>query len=381
MELRQRCRSLTFRLRILEKPGDLTELEKHPFWREQCLIPPSSFEILLRLLATSPTEDEVERSSYNRIVFSLFIDTEITSAFTQDTTTRRRFVEIYGSLKRVALAGALKRKAAIQQIFTVSLRLAADEGNPVLAKEATEIGILSLTGNVVCWPLWYKIYKENLEASLLLVKTLVEKWNDYSLELLSSSPPITIGKYLQRIFSISMILAGERGNPYVAREATKIAIWSLSKHFVCWHRWDYIYKENLEASVAILKTIVEDLEANSLKLSSSSSKGVMTTFIVRIFTASLRLAGEAREAAAVAVWALTKKIDGWRRWDYLCGENIKANVVLLETLVEDGKYPFLELSSSDTLTVSQTMKSFLLKASLKEELMVIFTKKLTSPAN
>ena len=81
------------------------------------------------------------------------------------------------------------------------------------------------------------------------------------------------------------------GNPYVAREATKTAIWSLAKDFVCWRRWNYIYKENLEASVAILKTIVEDLKADSLKLS-SSSEGVMTTFIVHIFTASLRLAGE-----------------------------------------------------------------------------------------
>ncbi|CAH8357432.1 unnamed protein product [Eruca vesicaria subsp. sativa] len=42
-------------------------------------------------------------------------------------------------------------------------------------------------------------------------------------------------------------------------------------------------------------------------------------------------------------------------------ENIKASVVLLETHVEDGNYPFLELSSRDTLTVSRTMKSFLNK--------------------
>ena len=44
-------------------------------------------------------------------------------AFIQDTT---RFVEIYRSLKRVALAGELERKADIRRIFTASMRLTGE---------------------------------------------------------------------------------------------------------------------------------------------------------------------------------------------------------------------------------------------------------------
>lgn len=45
-------------------------------------------------------------------------------AHTQDTT--RRFVEIYHSLKEVALAGAQRRMDRFEQLFTKSLRLAGE---------------------------------------------------------------------------------------------------------------------------------------------------------------------------------------------------------------------------------------------------------------
>ncbi|KAF3608467.1 hypothetical protein DY000_02049342 [Brassica cretica] len=41
--------------------------------------------------------------------------------------------------------------------------------------------------------------------------------------------------------------------------------------------------------------------------------------------------------------------------------NLKASVFLLEPLLQDGKYDFQKLSSRATLTISQTMKSFLIK--------------------
>lgn len=123
-----------------------------------------------------------------------------------------------------------------------------------------------------------------------------------------------------------------------------------------------------KASLVLLTTLVRDFEAHSPRLSSSSSEEGMITFILRIFTNSLRIAGEgdsnlASEAVAIAIWALTKNIFGWRRWDVDHYEKyLKASLVLLERLVEeDSKYDFLKLSSSDTLTVSQTMKSFLIK--------------------
>ncbi|CAL9235881.1 unnamed protein product, partial [Arabidopsis halleri] len=68
------------------------------------------------------------------------------------------------------------------------LRL-AKEGNPDLSKEATEIAVWCLTKNVDLWDLWKYLCKENLETSVVLLKRLVEKLEDHSLELslLSSS--------------------------------------------------------------------------------------------------------------------------------------------------------------------------------------------------
>ena len=63
-------------------------------------------------------------------------------------------------------------------------------GNPVLAKEATAIAIWALTQNVDCCKLWDSLYKENLEASVALLKRLVEEWKEHSLKL-SSSPSDT----------------------------------------------------------------------------------------------------------------------------------------------------------------------------------------------
>ncbi|KAL0794217.1 hypothetical protein Bca101_065594 [Brassica carinata] len=89
---------------------------------------------------------------------------------------------------------------------------------------------------------------------------------------------------------------------------------SLAKSFVCWNRWNYLYKENPEASFVLLKTLVHDWEAHSLKFKLSSSIKAVTKFIRLIFTFSLRLARGAitkhvlaSEAAAIAIWSLTKK--------------------------------------------------------------------------
>ncbi|KAF3523315.1 hypothetical protein F2Q69_00051342 [Brassica cretica] len=129
------------------------------------LIPPPSFEILVRL--TFPASSARVKAT-------------------------ERFEAVYPLLKEVALAGAPGSKAmkqVTQQIFTFALKLAG-EGNPVLAKEATAIAIWALTQNVDCCKLWDSLYKENLEASVALLKRLVEEWKEHSLKL-SSSPSNT----------------------------------------------------------------------------------------------------------------------------------------------------------------------------------------------
>ncbi|CAH8287566.1 unnamed protein product [Eruca vesicaria subsp. sativa] len=257
---------------ILEKPGALTKLENHPVWGKQLLIPPSSFDNLLRL-KFSPTSPTV-----------------------MDKT---RFVKIYGSLKRVALAGALKRKAIIQQIFTVSLRLAGEEGNPVLAKEAAEMAFWSLTEDYyVCWRLWYNISKENRAASVVLLKTLLEKWNKHSLKLPSSSPPPdAMSEFIQCVFTLSLVVADDEGNTDLAREATEIAIWSLAKNFFCWALWGCLCRDYLHASLGLVENLVNVFKVHSPKLSSSREEG-MTEFIANIFRVSLRLAGEGNPIVA-----------------------------------------------------------------------------------
>ncbi|KFK33001.1 hypothetical protein AALP_AA6G317000 [Arabis alpina] len=72
----------------------------------------------------------------------------------------------------------------------------------------------------------------------------------------------------QQIFTCSLKLAGE-GNSVLAKEATSIALWCVTKNVDCCNHWDKVYKKNLEASVALLKKLYE-WKDHSLKLLSSS---------------------------------------------------------------------------------------------------------------
>ncbi|XP_010430242.1 PREDICTED: uncharacterized protein LOC104714538 [Camelina sativa] len=131
--------------------------------RSPRVIPPPSFEILLRL--TFP----------------------VSSARVEAT---ERFEAIYPLLKDVALAGirgSELMKQVTEEMFTLSLKLAGEEGNPPLAKEATTIAIWSLTENVDCFKLWERLYYTNKEASGALLKRLVGEWKDHYPKL-SSSP-------------------------------------------------------------------------------------------------------------------------------------------------------------------------------------------------
>ncbi|CAH8310870.1 unnamed protein product [Eruca vesicaria subsp. sativa] len=233
---------------IFEHPGAKTKLVQSPTLCDIPLFPLSLFEILLRATFPATTEEE-------------------------DTT---RLLKIYTSLKDVALACALLDKQLPRFMFTLSLTLAG-EGNPGLAKEAIEIAIWCME-NGDCWEDWYDLCKVNLEASLALLKTLTEKEN-LNLNLLL---PSSKHDFIQHMFTVSLILVGE-GNPFLAKEATKICIWCLPQ-LDCWSHLIYknLYTKNLEASVvALLKALVDEWPALSLKLPSSSSG---KPFIKQIFT-------------------------------------------------------------------------------------------------
>ncbi|KAL0814087.1 hypothetical protein Bca101_070530 [Brassica carinata] len=70
---------------------------------------------------------------------------------------------------------------------------------------------------------------------------------------------------------LAMALPGGQGNPALANGATAIAISVLTQNVDCFKQWDVLYKENLEASVALLNKLVDEWKDHSLKLSSSSS--------------------------------------------------------------------------------------------------------------
>ncbi|KAG7570883.1 hypothetical protein ISN45_Aa04g034190 [Arabidopsis thaliana x Arabidopsis arenosa] len=109
------------------------------------LIPPSSFEILIRL-TFPPSSARVKAT--------------------------KRFEKVYPLLKEVALAPETATQGnAVEQIFTFSLKLAG-EGNPGLAKEAAAIAMWSVTENVDCFKHWEILYKEHLEASVALLVVL-----------------------------------------------------------------------------------------------------------------------------------------------------------------------------------------------------------------
>ncbi|KAL9241926.1 hypothetical protein vseg_015978 [Gypsophila vaccaria] len=133
--------------RILAAPKARTILVNGAVRKGERLIPPAELEILMR--ATFP----------------------VSSARVKAT---ERFEAVYPVLKEVALAGAPGSKAMKQvslQIFGFLIN-AAGEGNPDLAKEATNVVLWCLTQNSDIYKHWDKIYLDNLEASVAILKKL-----------------------------------------------------------------------------------------------------------------------------------------------------------------------------------------------------------------
>ncbi|KAF7827640.1 transmembrane protein 214-B-like [Senna tora] len=127
------------------------------------LIPPSSFEILMRL--TFP----------------------VSSARVKAT---ERFEAIYHVMKEVALAGSHGSKAmkqTSQQIFKFAIK-AAGESNPGLSKEAAGVIIWCLSQSTECYKQWESAYEENLEASISVLKKLCDDWKEESAKLNPREP-------------------------------------------------------------------------------------------------------------------------------------------------------------------------------------------------
>ncbi|XVF85397.1 hypothetical protein PTKIN_Ptkin17bG0114800 [Pterospermum kingtungense] len=127
------------------------------------LVPPSSFEILMRV--TFPASSARVKAT-------------------------ERFEAIYPTLKEVALAGSHGSKAMRQvslQIFNFAIK-AAGESSPELSKEAAGTVIWCLNQNADCYRQWEKVYLDNLEASVAILKRLSEEWKEHSVKFITLDP-------------------------------------------------------------------------------------------------------------------------------------------------------------------------------------------------
>ncbi|KAH7516319.1 hypothetical protein FEM48_Zijuj10G0122500 [Ziziphus jujuba var. spinosa] len=149
--------------RILSAPKARTILVNGAVRKGERLVPPPAFETLVR--ATFPASSARVKAT-------------------------ERFEVVYPTLKEVALAGSLGSKAmkqVSQQILSFAIK-AAGESIPELANEASEIFIWCLTQNADCYKQWDKIYQNNLEASVAVLKKLTEQWKDLSGKLTPVDP-------------------------------------------------------------------------------------------------------------------------------------------------------------------------------------------------
>ncbi|XP_043701115.1 uncharacterized protein LOC122651688 [Telopea speciosissima] len=101
-----------------------------------------------------------------------------------------RFEAIYPTLKELALSGVSGSKA-MKQVSQQTLNFAvqaAGESIPELSKEATGIFICCLTENPDCYKQWDKIYLDNIEASVNVLKKLTDEWKLHSVKHSSLDP-------------------------------------------------------------------------------------------------------------------------------------------------------------------------------------------------
>ncbi|PSR91062.1 Transmembrane protein [Actinidia chinensis var. chinensis] len=150
--------------RILSSPKARTILVNGAVRKGERLLPPMAFDMLMRV--TFPASSARVKAT-------------------------ERFEAIYPTLKEVAFAGSAGSKAmkqVSQQILTLAVR-AAGEGNPELSKEATSIFVWCLTQNADCFKQWDKIYMDNVEASVAILRKLNEEWKAFSVKQPSLDAP------------------------------------------------------------------------------------------------------------------------------------------------------------------------------------------------
>ncbi|KAF3526101.1 hypothetical protein F2Q69_00051452 [Brassica cretica] len=190
---------LQFVEEILSRPRARTILVDGALRESDPLIPISSFEILVRLTFPAP------------------------SARVKST---ERVEAIYPLLKDVTLSPFMPGESnALKQMFTFSLRSARRgivTGNPVLAEEATSIAIWCVIETVDCFEHWDVLYRENLEASVALLKRLLGQRRVFLRLSTSPSDSLTVNQTMESFRRKNKRAIAEGGaNCSLYREADK----------------------------------------------------------------------------------------------------------------------------------------------------------------
>ncbi|GAA0168657.1 hypothetical protein LIER_23325 [Lithospermum erythrorhizon] len=149
--------------RILSVPKSRSILVNGAVRKGERLLPPSELDLLLRL--SFPPSSTRAKST-------------------------ERFAAIYPTLKAVALAGSPGSKAmkqVSQQMMVISLR-AASEGIPELSKEASSISIWCFSASPDSFKHWDKLYMDNIEASVAILKKLNGDWKKLSAKQICTDP-------------------------------------------------------------------------------------------------------------------------------------------------------------------------------------------------
>ncbi|KAF6163517.1 hypothetical protein GIB67_002522 [Kingdonia uniflora] len=136
--------------RFLSPPKALSTLIKNPVRKNERLVPPSAFELLMRV--TFPASSARVKAT-------------------------ERFEAVYPIMKELAFAGLPGTKAmkpTSEQIFRFAVKLG---GEPLheLSKEATSVCLSCLTQNPDLYNLWDEIYLDNIKASVSVLKKLSEE--------------------------------------------------------------------------------------------------------------------------------------------------------------------------------------------------------------
>lgn len=190
--------------RILSTPKARTILVNGAVRKGERLVPPSAFEILIRV--TFPASSARVRAT-------------------------ERFEVIYPTLKEVALAGSPGSKAmkqVAQQIQSFAIK-ATGESTPELANEASTIFIWCLTQNAECYKQWDKVYEDNLEASVVILKKLSDQWKELSKNLFPLDPMRETLKNFRRKNEKALATGADAAHQAVIKDADKYSKLILGK--------------------------------------------------------------------------------------------------------------------------------------------------------